>query len=86
MASYRVEFSKKAAKELRGIDSRYIPRVIEAVEVLADEPRPQGCKKLVGSEATYRMRVGDYRVIYEIKDETLFVLVVRVRHRQRAYD
>jgi mRNA interferase RelE/StbE len=86
MDSYVVEFAKRAEKDLRRIDTRYIPRIVEAAENLASDPRPPGAKKLVGSEHTYRIRVGDYRVIYEIEDTKLVVLVVRVRHRQGAYD
>ncbi|MEO0413544.1 MAG: type II toxin-antitoxin system RelE/ParE family toxin, partial [Verrucomicrobiota bacterium] len=66
--------------------SQAIARIIQAIDRLEDEPRPQGCRKLVGSERTYRIRVGSYRVVYEIEDECLKILVVRVRHRQSAYD
>lgn len=86
MDCYRVEFSKRAEKDLRRIDSRYLSRLIEAAEALGAEPRPPGTKKLVGSEHTYRLRVGDYRIIYEIEDDKLVILVVRVRHRQSAYE
>lgn len=86
MDCYRVEFSKRAEKDLRRIDSRYLSRLIETTEALGAEPRPPGTKKLVGSEHTYRLRVGDYRIIYEIEDDKLVILVVRVRHRQSAYE
>lgn len=86
MASYQVEFCRKAEKELRRVDSRYVSRLLEVAESLANEPRPLGSKKLVGSERTFRVRVGDYRLIYEIEEEKLIILVVRVRHRQSAYD
>ena len=86
MASYNVDFSRKAAKELQRIDTRYIPKIIERAEGLADNPRPDGCRKLSGSENSYRIRVGNFRLIYEIEDDQLVVLVVKVRHRQSAYD
>lgn len=86
MDSYQVEFSKKAVKELRKIDSRYVSRIYTVVESLSREPRPVGCKKLSGSEHTYRIRVGDYRIIYDIEDSKLIVVVVRIRHRQNAYE
>ena len=54
-----------------------------AIEAL--ESRPAGCKKLVGSEHTYRLRIGDYRVVYDIHDAMLIVLVVRIRHRRDVY-
>jgi mRNA interferase RelE/StbE len=85
MGSYRVEFAKSATKDLRGIDRKWIPKILEAAERLEFDPRPAGCKKLVGSDQTYRIRVGDYRVIYEVVGETLIVLVVRIRHRSGAY-
>jgi len=86
MDSYQVEFTKRAEKDLRRIDSRYLSRLVAAAESLGTEPRPPGAKKLVGSEQTFRIRVGDYRIIYEIEDDKLVVLVIRVRHRQAAYD
>ena len=85
MASYRVEISKSAAKDLRGIDRQWIPRIVAAIETLESDARPPGCKKLAGSEHTYRIRIGDYRVVYNIHDDTLVVLVVRIRHRRDVY-
>jgi mRNA interferase RelE/StbE len=55
------------------------------IESLESDPRPSGCKKLVGSEHTYRIRIGDYRVVYELRDDKLIVLDVRVRHRRDVY-
>jgi mRNA interferase RelE/StbE len=85
MASYRVELSRSATKDLRAIDRKWIPKIVEAIEALESDPRPQGCKKLVGSDHTYRLRVGDYRVVYDIQDDMLIILVVRVRHRRDVY-
>lgn len=85
MASYRVDFSRSAAKELRKIDKKWIPKLVEAAEALGTDPRPNGCKKLVGSDHTYRIRVGDFRIVYDIQDTALVVLVVRVRSRGGAY-
>src|SRR5688572_937261 len=68
MDSLPIEFAKSATKDLRGIDRQWIPKIVAEIAMLADEPRPDGCKKLVGSEHTYRIRIGDYRVIYEIQD------------------
>jgi mRNA interferase RelE/StbE len=86
MASYQVEFARSATKDLRKIDRSRVPQILEKIETLVDEPRPPGCKKLTGSERTYRIRVGDYRVIYEVEDDKLVVLVVRIRHRSEAYE
>ena len=85
MASYRVEIARTAAKDLRGIDRTWIPRIVAAIETLESDQRPSGCKKLVGSDHTYRLRIGDYRVVYDIHDATLIVLVVRIRHRRDVY-
>ena len=85
MASYRVEISKSAAKDLRRIDRAWIPRIVATIEALESDARPSGCKKLVGSDHTYRLRVRDYRVVYDIHDDTLIVLVVRIRHRRDVY-
>ena len=85
MASYRVEIAKSAAKDLRGIDRKWITRIVASIETLESDPRPSGCKKLVGSDHTYRLRIGDYRVVYDIHDDMLIVLVVRIRHRRDVY-
>lgn len=85
MASWQIEFARSATKDLRGIDRKWIPKILAEIEILAEDPRPDGCKKLVGSEHTYRVRIGDYRVIYDIQDEALVVLIVRIRHRRDVY-
>lgn len=85
MACYRIEFARSARKDFRLIDRQSIPKLLAAIEALADDPRPSGCRKLAGSERTWRIRVGDYRVVYEIEDELLVVLVMRVRHRRDVY-
>jgi mRNA interferase RelE/StbE len=85
MDSYSVELTKSAEKELRRIDGRYIPRIFSAVEDLAKEPRPAGCKKLSGSVHTYRIRIGTYRVIYDIQESRLLVLVIKIGHRKDVY-
>ena len=85
MDSLRIEFARSATKDLRVIDRKWIPKIVSEIEGLAADPRPTGCKKLVGSEHTYRIRIGNYRVIYDIQDEILVVLIVRIRHRRDAY-
>lgn len=85
MASYRVDIAKSAAKDLRAIDRKWIPKILASIEALETDPRPTGCRKLVGSEHTYRVRVGAYRVIYDVHDDKIFVLVVRIRHRRNVY-
>jgi mRNA interferase RelE/StbE len=85
MASYQVEFAKSAAKDLRSFDRQWIPKILDSIQALESDPWPNGCKKLVGAEHTYRVRIGDYRVIYDIRDNTLIVFVIRVRHRRDVY-
>ena len=85
MARYSIEFRKSAEKDLRRLDSRTRPRVIRAIWLLADNPRPPACRKLVNARNAYRIRVGDYRVIYSVSDVVLVVAIENVRHRREAY-
>jgi len=82
---YRVEFKPSAAKSVRKLDAGTQRRVIARAEALAENPRPPGAEKLEGMRDLYRIRVGDYRVIYQVADEVLLVLVVRVGHRGDVY-
>jgi mRNA interferase RelE/StbE len=85
MPDYSVSFRRSAEKDMRKLASRIQDRVIEAVEKLAKAPRPLGCKKLSGSENAYRIRIGEYRVIYTVDDVILIVAIERVRHRREIY-
>ena len=82
---YRVLLEGAAEKDLRRLSPDIHDRVIAAIQGLASNPRPPGCRKLAGSKHDWRIRVGDYRVIYEIADEIRIVRVNRVRHRRDAY-
>ncbi|ODS41997.1 MAG: addiction module toxin RelE [Candidatus Altiarchaeales archaeon IMC4] len=83
--SYKVEWKKSAVKELKKIDSKYIHRIIEAVEPLTDDPFPPQTRKLVESKSSYRIRIGDYRVVYGVDTENKIISIYRVRHRKDAY-
>ena len=85
MDTYRIEWKPSALRELKKLDRQAIPRIVRAIENLAKDPFQQGIKKLMGSEHTYRMRVGDYRVIYEVFSGRLIIEVIRVRHRKDVY-
>ena len=85
MHSYEILWKSSAERELRNIDSSTIPRIIEAIELLADNPFPSQCRKLRGSERNYRIRVGDYRVIYQVDVKTKVIIIFHVRHRKEAY-
>jgi mRNA interferase RelE/StbE len=80
--TYRIEVAPAAARQLRKLDSQAQRRVQAAVELLADEPRPPGAKKLVGGGGEWRVRTGDYRIVYEIHDDVLRILVLAVGHRR----
>ena len=82
--NYAIEILRSAEKQLAAIDRQDQPRVIDAIRALSEEPRPSGCKKLTGRSA-WRIRIGVYRVIYEIHDNRLLVLVVVVGHRREVY-
>jgi mRNA interferase RelE/StbE len=82
---YRVLLEHAAERDLRRLTPEIHDRVIVAIQALARNPRPHGCRKLVGSENDWRIRVGDYRVVCEIADAIRVVRVNRVRHRREVY-
>ena len=82
--SYRLEILRTAQKQLAQIVQSDQDRIVAAIKDLADVPRPAGCKKLSGRSA-WRIRVGRYRVIYEIHDDKLLILVVTIGHRREIY-
>jgi mRNA interferase RelE/StbE len=86
MSQYNVVVSKSAAKELYKLPATVNNRIIKAILKLSDDPRPQGSKKLQGRSENWRIRIGDYRVIYAIDDEVLIVDVRKVGHRKDIYD
>ncbi len=85
MAIYRVDFRGSAQRELDRLDRQIIARVIEAIDRLGEQPRPIGVRKLAGADNTYRVRVGEYRIVYTIDDSRQIVTIDRVRHRSDAY-
>ena len=85
MAIWHIEWKASAAKELRSLDRQWIPKVLAAITSLASNPFPAGVKKLQGSEHTYRLRVNDYRVIYETQQTRVTVEIMRIRHRKDVY-
>lgn len=84
--TYHVEVAAAAVRQLRKLDRSAQRRVQAAIELLAAEPRPNGAKKLVGGDGEWRVRTGDYRIVYEIHDNVLIVLVIAVGHRREIYD
>lgn len=84
--SYRVEFTSAAARQVKKLPRPARDRVLEAIEDLGDDPRPHGATKLVGERTAWRIRIGDYRVLYDVFDSELTVSVVRAAHRREVYD
>ncbi len=83
--TYQVEFTQAAARQVRKLPKPVQNKVLEAIEGLQSDPRPHGSRKLVGEDYAWRVRVGDYRVIYEVFDNELVVTVVRAGHRREVY-
>jgi mRNA interferase RelE/StbE len=85
MSEYRVTLTRSARKELERLEKRTVTRIFTTIESLTHQPRPRGSRKLEGADDLWRVRVGDYRIIYRIIDDELIVEVIGVRHRQDAY-
>jgi mRNA interferase RelE/StbE len=85
MKKYKIEWKKSAVKELLNIDKKHISAIIKQIDNLVENPTPIGTKKLVGTEKTYRLRIGDYRIIYEVDADKIIIRIVRVRHRKDVY-
>jgi mRNA interferase RelE/StbE len=85
MASYKVEWKRSAVKELRALPKDAVERILKAVEQLSLNPYPTGVRKLVGSEHSYRIREGNYRVLYTVTASSMVVEIIRVGHRKAVY-
>jgi mRNA interferase RelE/StbE len=84
--SYSLRIKRSAAKEIEGIEPRKVRRqVVERVQALAANPRPRGCEKLAGVGERYRVRQGSWRIVYEVRDDQLVVVLVKVGHRRDVY-
>lgn len=84
MAKYKIFIKESAVKELDNIPPEYLKKVIERIKSLANNPRPPGCQKL-SSKDRYRLREGDYRIIYSIQDDELTVHIYKIGHRREVY-
>jgi mRNA interferase RelE/StbE len=85
MASYQIEIKPSTSKELEKFPRQLIVRVVAAIKELANDPHPPGVKKLSGFDRTFRIRVGDYRVLYDIYENRLVIEIIRIRHRKDVY-
>ncbi|MEO8854956.1 MAG: type II toxin-antitoxin system RelE/ParE family toxin [Ginsengibacter sp.] len=81
---YKIVISRTAQKQLAKINNPFFKALIDKIELLKTDPRPQGCKKLTGREG-WRIRAADYRIIYEIKDDILQIIVIEIDHRKQVY-
>lgn len=85
MADYKVELTRTAEKQLRKVPKVDLPRLVQALEMLALTPLPSGCRKLTGQGNVFRVRVGVYRVIYEILTHQIIVRILKIGHRKDVY-
>jgi mRNA interferase RelE/StbE len=85
LSSYRVALAASAEKELHRLPNKIVARIFPHLEDLSSTPRPSGCKKLKGGDNEWRLRVGDYRIVYVIDDRARTVNVTRIAHRREVY-
>ena len=86
MASYKILFRKNAEKELRQVPSSHLKKVIEKIRSLSEHPRPHGIQMLKGEDRYYRIRHGDWRIVYEVNDSVGEVTIIKIGHRREVYD
>lgn len=82
---HRVYLERAAERQLKRLSAEDFQKVVSHIKGLSENPRPRGCRKITGSESDWRIRIGDYRIIYEIDDKARAVRVMRVRRRREAY-
>jgi mRNA interferase RelE/StbE len=82
---YEILLERRAEKDLKKLPSVLFQRIIEKIQSLAENPKPQGSRKITGSKNDWRIRIGDYRAIYEIDKKEKRVKIMRIRHRREAY-
>ena len=85
MASYKITWKRSALKELEKLPKATIGKVVRIVEKLSVNPYPQEVRKMVGVDQTFRIRIGQYRIIYNVLDEVLEIEIIRVKHRKDVY-
>jgi mRNA interferase RelE/StbE len=86
VAKYTLEIKPSSRKELERLSDNFIARIASKIESLSADPRPSGCKKLRGYKDLWRIRVGDYRVVYIIDDPRKIVSITRIAHRRNVYE
>ena len=86
MSNYSVQVKPSARKELEALPDNVLARVLQKMEALSSEPRPPGCKKLKGYKDQWRVRVGDWRMVYIIDDAAKLISITRIAHRREVYE
>lgn len=86
MAKYKLFFTETFYKNLKSIPGKDVKRILSRTKALSDDPRSPGSQKLAGNKNQYRIRQGDYRILYSIEDDQLIIVVVKVGHRREVYD
>lgn len=82
---YEVYLEKSAERDLKRVSAEDYYRIIPHIKALSNNPRPSGCRKITGSESDWRIRVGDYRIVYEIGEKAKLIKVMKIRHRREVY-
>jgi mRNA interferase RelE/StbE len=82
---YEVLLERRAQRDIKNLPAEVFHRIIPSIKALAEDPKPPGCRKIAGSKNDWRIRIGEYRVIYEIDEHAEAVKVMRVRHRREVY-
>ncbi len=85
MAKYTITFARSAEKELGALSAKLVSRIFPKIENLSTNPRPSGCLKLTGENDLWRVRVGDYRVVYKVEDKLKLIDIISIRHRRDVY-
>ena len=86
MADYKIILARSARKELEALDGNFINRIFPKIEALANAPYPAGCRKLKSGKVLWRIRVGDYRIVYAVYNDKKIIDIIAVRHRKDAYE
>jgi len=85
MSNYSIVFTRSARKEIESLDTSVVNRVFSKIENLEENPRPKGCRKIQSQENLWRIRIGEYRVIYAVDDKRRVIDIIAIRHRRDAY-
>ncbi len=85
MTSYNIKWKSSARKEIKKLPKDIILKIVDTIEGLVENPFPSGSRKIIGAQHTYRIRVGNYRIVYSVESNNLLILIIRIRHRRDVY-